>query len=79
MGTEYSATLANVLRVVVCQRVIDGRFQSEILTSEGPGSRVAVSIRNGMIAQIKDELLYQKNAAAALKGPQMGRTVTKTW
>lgn len=79
VGTEYSATLANVLRVVVCQRVIDGRFQSEILTSEGPGSRVAVSIRNGMIAQIKDELLYQKNAAAALKGPQMGRTVTKTW
>ena len=79
VGKEYATTLANVLRVVICQRVIDGRFQSELLTSDGPGSRVAISIRNGMIAQIKDELLYQKNAAAALKGPQMGRTVTKTW
>lgn len=79
VGTEYAATLSNVLRVVICQRVIDGRFQADMLTSDGPNSRVAVSIRNGMVAQVKDELLYQKNAAAALKGPQMGRTVTKTW
>lgn len=79
VGSEYAATLANVLRVVICQRVIDGRFQAEMLTSDGPNCRVAVAIRNGMVAQIKDELLYQKNAALALKGPQMGRTVTKTW
>jgi twitching motility protein PilT len=79
VGSEYAGTLANVLRVVICQRVIDGRFQADMLLSEGPGSRVAVSIRNGMIAQIKDELLYQKNAAAALKGPQIGRTVTQKW
>lgn len=60
IGREASVTLANVLRIVICQKIIDGRLTAEMLTSAGPGTKVAAAIRNNMIPQIKDEILYQK-------------------
>lgn len=62
LGQEYAATLAASLRCILHQRLFDKRLVVELLTSEGPSSRVATIIRGSKITQLKDEIMYQRNA-----------------
>lgn len=66
LGTEYATSLASVLRVVVYQRIRSEpvrMIEAQALYSEGASSRVAVLVRSRQLAQLKDELTYQINAA----------------
>jgi Tfp pilus assembly pilus retraction ATPase PilT len=73
VGNEYAVTIANVLRCVVFQRLVEGRLQAECLVSDGPSSRTAVVIRNKMLSQLKDEIVYQRNLAITQKVKFMQR------
>jgi len=61
LGGDHAGAFASSLRLIVYQRILDGRFMPEMLMSEGPASRVATLIRNKTITQLKDEILYQRN------------------
>lgn len=60
-GREYATSVASVLRVVLYQKIIDGKFNAQMLVSENAASPVAAIIRNGQIAQLQNEVNYQKN------------------
>lgn len=60
-GREYAMSVASVLRVVLYQKIIDGKFNAQMLVSESASSAVAAIIRNGQIAQLQNEVNYQKN------------------
>jgi Tfp pilus assembly pilus retraction ATPase PilT len=65
LGSEYTNTLSATIRMILYQRLHDGKFTPEMLISEGPSSRVATIIRHGNITQLKDEIMYQRNAVLA--------------
>ena len=62
---ESSGTLAGSLRCILHQRLLNEQFSCEMLTSDSPSSRVATLIRARNITQLKDELMYQRNALLA--------------
>jgi twitching motility protein PilT len=64
LGARYAGTLAGVLRGVLYQQLRDGRFTAEMLVSEDGGSPVASLIRRGALAQLENELQYQRNRMA---------------
>ncbi|WP_130537717.1 ATPase, T2SS/T4P/T4SS family [Thiomicrorhabdus indica] len=61
LGENSSNTLASVLRVILHQKIEDGRLNTTILKSEGDSSKVASTIRSRNLPQLKDEVLFQKN------------------
>jgi twitching motility protein PilT len=63
VGDEYASSLAESLRVVLYQHLVDGRLTAEMLMSESSASRVATIIRSGRVnlAQLKNELQMQRN------------------
>lgn len=63
VGDEYASSLAESLRIVLYQHLVDGRLTAEMLMSESSGSRVATIIRSGRanLAQLKNELQMQRN------------------
>lgn len=65
LGAEYAATLAATLRCILYQRIANGRVTAELLTSDSSSSRVATIIRSRNITQLKDEMMYQRNAMIA--------------
>ncbi len=69
LGVEFTQSLASMLRVVLYQRILDGRFTVECLTSEGSGSKVASIIRSRQLGMLRDEVMFQRNAALARRTP----------
>lgn len=65
IGREYAMSLAGVLRLVVYQKIVEGRFTAQALVSESPGSPVAAIIRSGHLAQLQNEVQYQQNRMIA--------------
>lgn len=59
------ASLAAVLRVVVHQKIDGSRFLPQILVSESPSSSVANLIRSNQLAQLQNEIMYQRNQLMA--------------
>lgn len=61
LGEQFQLSLAGVLRVVLFQNLAQGRFTTDVLVSESAGSPVAALIRKGSLAQLQDEVQYQRN------------------
>lgn len=72
VGKSYAGTLANVLRVVSHQRFDAETIQMNILESSGQSHPVSNAIRNHMIPQLKDEILYQQNRMSASSKVHLG-------
>ena len=73
LGSEHASALAQVLRLVLHQRLFDERLPdhsrqrrltAEILESSGPSSRVAAILRQGPdhLPQLQNEIQLQRNA-----------------
>lgn len=57
-----AASLSAVLRVIVQQKIENsGRFTAEVLVSESASCSVANIIRTGQLAQLQNEIMYQRN------------------
>lgn len=65
LGQDYANPLSAVIRIVVYQKIMGGRFAIETLVSDGASSRVAALIRSRTLAQLRDEMTYQRNSMAA--------------
>lgn len=74
LGQEYAQTLASTLRCILHQRLFEKRLVVEMLTSDGASSRVATIVRSGKITQLKDEIMYQRNAMMAGAKPIQSNT-----
>ena len=61
VGRDYALTLAGVLRIVLYQKLAEGRFSVQALVSEDSSSPVAAIIRGGNLAQLQNEVVYQAN------------------
>ena len=62
LGVEFTQSLASMLRITLYQRILDGRFSVECLTSDGAGSKVAAIIRSRQMGMLRDEVTFQRNA-----------------
>lgn len=65
LGADLGLSLAGTLRMVVYQKILDGRFTVECLVSDGAGSKVAAIIRSRQLGMIRDEVVFQRNAMIA--------------
>ncbi len=65
IGPTFAMSLAGVLRMVIYQKIADGRFTAQALVSESPSSPVAAIIRSGKLAQLQNEVQYQQNRMIA--------------
>lgn len=61
IGNEYASSFAAVLRVVVHQKLEQDRFTVDMLTSDASTPQVANIIRSGQLAQLQNEVMYQRN------------------
>lgn len=61
VGREYAASIAAILRVVVHQKIENERFMVDMLTCDNSTPQVANIIRSGQLAQLANEVLYQRN------------------
>lgn len=63
VGAEYCPTLGDVLRIVLHQSLRDDRLSVDMLCSDGPSSRVAAIIRQGIgqLPQLRNEIQIQRN------------------
>ena len=61
VGRDYAPTIASVLRVVIHQKIENDRFTVDMLTCDQSTPQVANIIRGGQLAQLANEVLYQRN------------------
>jgi twitching motility protein PilT len=59
-GDAMTGALANMVRLVLYQRLVDGRLQSVALASEGSSSPVAARIRAGQLVHLASDIEYQQ-------------------
>jgi len=57
---DSAATLANMLRLVMYQRIRDGQLQVQALASSGAASPVAARIRGGQLVHLASDIDYQR-------------------
>jgi twitching motility protein PilT len=68
IGREHAPSFAAALRVILYQNISqDKRFSVQVLTSESASSPVASIIRAGQLAQLQNEITFQRNHMMAGK------------
>lgn len=65
IGRDHAPSFAASLRAILHQKIENGQFAVNVLTSESPASPVANIIRGGSLALLQNEIMFQRNQMLA--------------